>query len=76
VTLPIPIRLGTTDAYKVVTWAATDAEILIAPGPPGYREIRFAVAVSPPSNYGFFALEADLIGAVRLADGVEPGAPE
>ncbi len=72
VTTPIPLRIEATDAAPVIAKAAKDAEILITPGPPGYRKIQFGVGVST----SFFAREVELRGAVRLADGVEPGEPE
>lgn len=72
VTKPIPLRIEATDAAPVIANATQGAEILIAPGPSGYRVIRFGVGVST----SFFAREVDLRGAVRLADDVEPGEPE
>lgn len=85
-TRPIPLRAEASDAAPVIARAAEGAEIAIQPGPPGYRLIRFGIGVSGPPQDGplllhldrapFFAREADLGGAVRLADGVEPGEPE
>lgn len=72
VTKPIPLRLEATDAAPVIAKAAEGAEILLTPGPTGYRKIDFDTGVSTT----FFAREADLRGAVRLADGVEEGEPE
>lgn len=72
VTLPIPLRLEAKDTSPVIAKAAKGAEILMTAGPPGYRKIDFGLGV----NTSFFAREVDLRGAVRLADGVEPGEPE
>lgn len=76
VLVPIPLRLEPSNVAPVIGMAAKDAEILITPGPPGYRVIQFGVGVSAPQDASFFAHEADLRGAVRLADGVELGAKE
>ncbi|MBK9260610.1 MAG: hypothetical protein IPM54_12400 [Polyangiaceae bacterium] len=76
VTRPIPLRIEATDAAPVIANAATGAEIFIAPGPPGYRVIQIGGGVDAPDGTSFFAREADLMGAVQLAEGVEPGEPE
>lgn len=72
VTKAIPLRLEATDAAPVIAKAAKGAEILMGPGPSGYRTIGFGMGVST----SFFAREVDLHGAVQLAEGVEAGEPE
>jgi len=69
VTVPIPLRIEATDAAPVIAKAAKGAEILIAPGPPGYRVIRFGVGVEPLKDAPFLAREADLRGAAAAATG-------
>jgi hypothetical protein len=72
---PIPLRLEANDAAPIVATAAVGAEILIEPGPPGYRAITFGMSIQANNEKkAFYARESTLGRAVELADCVEDAA--